>query len=152
MTRTIATPSAQRGASLIIGLVLLLVLSVLAISTMSSATFGLAMTGNAQYAENAFQMAETGLDLSLAGGGYLNGGNSAIPATVINDANGDQIGTFDAATSFQETTPPPPREGRANSYGSFEACHFQTVATGGSARNATSQHTQEFYVICPGGS
>jgi type IV pilus assembly protein PilX len=153
MTRTFVTPSAERGASLIIGLVLLLVLSVLAISTMSSATFGLAMTGNAQYSENAFQMAETGVDLSLAGGGYRNGGNSAIPATVVNDANGDQIGTFNAATSFQETTPPP-KGGFSIGSGSatFDACHFQTVATGASARNATSQHTQEFYVICPGGS
>ena len=42
-------PQRQHGATLIIGLVLLLVLSVLAVSSMSSATFGLTMTGNAQY-------------------------------------------------------------------------------------------------------
>jgi hypothetical protein len=153
MRTTLHAPARQRGATLIVGLVLLLVLSVLAISTMSGATFGLTMVGNAQFSENAFQMAETGVDLSLASGGYMNGGNSGIPQTVITDPNGDQIGTFIANTAFQETTPPPNGGFSIGSgSGTFDACHFQTQATGNSARGASSQHTQEFYVICPGGS
>jgi len=142
-------PQRQRGATLIVGLVLLLVLSVLAISTMSGATFGLTMVGNAQYSENAFQMAETGIDLSVAG--YAGGASPPLLPTVVNDPDGNLIGTFQAATAFQETTPPP---GGGFSIGSgsatFDACHFQTQATGTSSRGATSQNTQEFYVICPG--
>ncbi len=154
MNTTVPTPSRQRGATLIVGLVLLLVLSVLAISTMSGATFGLTMAGNVQYSENAFQMAETAIDLSVAN--YNNGGSPPLPLTIVPDPNGGEIGRFTAATTFQEATAPPPREGGAFSTGSgsntFEACHFQTQATGTSSRGASSQNTQEFYVICPGGS
>jgi type IV pilus assembly protein PilX len=145
---------AQRGATLIVGLVLLLVLSVLAVSTMGGATFGLTMVGNAQYSENAFQMAETGVDLSIAAGGFTSApGGTAIAQTAVADDNALAIGTYQANTLFQETTPPP-RGGFSIGSGSssFDACHFQTVAVGTSARNASSQHTQEFYVICPGGS
>lgn len=149
MRKPIRTPGSQRGATLIVGLVLLLVLTVLAVSTMSGATFGLTMVSNTQYSENAFQMADTGVDVSLAGGAWRNNPASAIPATAVNDADGDQIGTYQATTTYQENTPVP---GGGSSEGLFDACHFQTVATGGSARNASSQHTQEFYVICPGGS
>lgn len=154
MNRPQSNRNRQRGATLIIGLVLLLVLSVLAISTMSGATFGLAMVGNAQYSENAFQMAETGVELSLAAGGFTSApGGTAIAATNVSDPNGDFIGSYQAGTTYQESTPPL-RGGFSIGSGSatFDACHFQTVATGASSRNATSTNTQEFYVICPGGS
>jgi hypothetical protein len=51
----------QRGAALIVGLVLLMVLTVLAISAMRSATLDLTMASNSQYRENAFQLAESGI-------------------------------------------------------------------------------------------
>jgi Tfp pilus assembly protein PilX len=147
MKKPFRTPDSQRGATLIVGLVLLLVLTVLAVSTMSGATFGLTMVSNTQYSENAFQMADTGIDVSLAGGAWRNNPVTAIPATAVDDADGDQIGTYQANTAYQQNTPVP---GGGNTEGLFEACHFQTVAIGTSARNASSQHTQEFYVICPG--
>ena len=157
MNRPSRTLANQRGASLIIGLVLLLVLSVLAVSTMSSATLGLTMTGNAQYGENAFQMAETGLDLAITGGGWTTAAMPDIPQTPVTDPNGVLIGTYAAQRSppagFQETTPPP-----AGGFsigiddGTFSACHFLLQATGTAPRGATSAHNQEFYIICPGGS
>jgi hypothetical protein len=152
--RRIPVPRRQAGATLIVGLVLLLVLSVLAISTMSGATFGLTMVGNAQYSENAFQMAETGVDLSLAVGGFTSApGGTALAPTPVLDPDGLTIGTYQATTLFQEATPPP-SGGYSIGSGSatFDACHFQTQATGTSARNASSNNSQEFYVICPGGS
>ena len=51
----------QTGAALVVGLVLMMVLTILAISTMRTATLELLMAGNAQYKERAFQLAETGL-------------------------------------------------------------------------------------------
>jgi Tfp pilus assembly protein PilX len=53
--------SRQAGVALIVGLVLLMVLTVLAISTMRTATLELLMAGNAQFRENAFRIAEAGL-------------------------------------------------------------------------------------------
>lgn len=54
------SPDRQSGAALVVGLVLLMVLTVLAISVMRTATLDLTMTGNAQFRENAFQLAESG--------------------------------------------------------------------------------------------
>ena len=51
----------QRGAALIVGLVLLMVLTVLAISAMRTATLDLTMASNSQFRENAFQLAESGI-------------------------------------------------------------------------------------------
>ncbi len=56
----------QSGAALVISMVLLMVLTVLAISTMSTASLEIAMAGNTQYADKAFQLAEMGLDRHVA--------------------------------------------------------------------------------------
>jgi Tfp pilus assembly protein PilX len=153
MTSPVRTPIRQRGATLIIGLVLLLVLSVLAVSTMSGASFGLTMVGNAQYSENAFQMAETGVDLAITAGGFTSAAMPPIPVTQVTDVSGDDIGSYAATTAFQETTAPPAGGySIGNDDGTFQACHFQIVATGQAPRGASSTHVQEFYLICPGGS
>ena len=55
----------QQGAALVIGMILLVVITVLAISGMNTATTELAMARNAQNYENAFQAAETGLEYAL---------------------------------------------------------------------------------------
>jgi type IV pilus assembly protein PilX len=54
-------PRRQRGAALVVGLVLLLVLTLLAVSTMRTASLELLMAGNAQFRENAFRLAEASL-------------------------------------------------------------------------------------------
>lgn len=66
-TSITATERTQRGAALIVGLVLLMVLTVLAISVMRTATLDLSMAGNAQFRENAFQLAESGLATTMRG-------------------------------------------------------------------------------------
>ena len=58
----------QRGAVLIISLVLLMVLTILAISTMRTASLGLLMAGNNQYRQNAWQLAQAGIDSVLRAG------------------------------------------------------------------------------------
>lgn len=54
-------PKNQRGAALIVGLLLLLVLTVLAVSGMNSASLEFLMAGNEQFKQEAFQAAESGL-------------------------------------------------------------------------------------------
>lgn len=144
----------QAGASLIVGLVLLMVLSVLAISTMGGASLQLAMTGGTQYAQNAFQMAETGIDNSFAISNTFipNGPDVVIPLTPIADpVTGTNLGDFTATSRYREETIPP---GGGFSIGSgvstFRACHFQTIAQGRSSRNAFDIHSQELYRLCFG--
>ena len=70
----------QSGAALIISLILLMVLTVLAISTMRTASLELLMAGNAQYRESAFRLAQSGIDAVVQRGdpGVLN--NCTAPA------------------------------------------------------------------------
>lgn len=67
-TRSSATRSGQSGAALIVSLILLMVLTVLAISTMRGASLGLLMAGNVQYHENAYQLAQSGIEATLRRG------------------------------------------------------------------------------------
>ncbi|MCC7464218.1 MAG: pilus assembly PilX N-terminal domain-containing protein [Gammaproteobacteria bacterium] len=60
----------QGGAALVIGLILLLVLTVLAVSGMHSASVELVMAGNEQYRQNAFQAAEAGIENALQNGNF----------------------------------------------------------------------------------
>ena len=59
-------PNKQQGAALVVGLILLVVITILAISGMNTATTELAMARNDQNYENAFQAAETGLEELLS--------------------------------------------------------------------------------------
>jgi uncharacterized membrane protein len=146
---TAGTPARQRGASLVVGLVLLLVLSVLAISTMSSATFGLTMAGNAMYSENAFQMAETGIEVAMNSGPFSEV-DLVLPETVVTDVDGEPVGTHQATVSFQQCTT---AEGFSESIDpdSYRAYHFQIDSVGTSFRGAQSRNQQDFYLVGPNG-
>ena len=132
----------QHGAALIVGLILLLVLTLLAVSGMSTATFELTMAGNTQFSQNAFQNAETGIEVALQSGDF----NTLAPTDVeALDADGHG---YVAQIEFQSTTAP--FDG-AYSIGSFSAYHFDIESAGVAQRNAASNHTQGFYVVGPAG-
>ncbi len=61
MNKVYNIPDRQCGAALIVGLILMMVLTLLAISTMRTSTLELAMAGNAQHHQQAIQLAETGI-------------------------------------------------------------------------------------------
>lgn len=66
----LGAPGRQRGAALVIGLVLLLVLTLLAVSGMNSASVELIMAGNEQYRQNAFQASEAGIEDAMRNGTF----------------------------------------------------------------------------------
>src|SRR5687768_482561 len=74
--------TAQRGAALVVGLLLLLVLTLLAISGVNTASMELTMAGNMQYQQNAFQAAETGISQALAVGAFNPSTASVVQAAV----------------------------------------------------------------------
>lgn len=131
----------QRGAALIIGLLLLLVLTVFAISGMSSATLDLALAGNTQYAENAFQAAESAIEAELTIG-------QATPDTPRNNAFWFGVGT-NATTNvaFDATRLAPP----GYSMTEYQSDHYRINATGTANKNASSTNEQGFYVVVPSG-
>ncbi len=141
----------QDGAALVTGLVLLVVITVLAISGMNTATTELAMARNDQNYENAFQAAETGLENSLSQGNF---------STLVNASIVQNINAHDTVTSqiiFEDSTLVPDRAFSLGVGSGIAAYHFNAVATAQSRRNAggttdrdaSAVHTQSFYVVGP---
>ena len=129
--------SAETGATLIVGLILLLVLTVLGVSGMNTATMEIAMAANTQFQEDAFQLAEDGIEIAIGTRAYA----TDAPRTV----DWLQAGAAPdrrAVTTYRMNTPAP-----GSSVGELEAFHFDTTSVGHGPRNAVSQHTQSFYVI-----
>lgn len=137
----------QRGAALVVGMVLLLVLTLLAMSGMNTASTELVMAGNTQFEENAFQASETGIEVAMRTGPFN-------PSTASVPVGNQPVGT--STTDFYNTniTPVPglnmPMQALwGNRWDSFSTFHFQVTSTGISSRNATTTHTQGMFVVAP---
>lgn len=147
---TIKLPGKQDGAALVIGLILMVVITVLAISGMNTATTELAMARNDQSYENAFQAAETGLEVALAQGRF----NTLVDVNLTQTVN-----AYDSVTAiirFEDTTLVPDRAFSMGVGSGIAAYHFNAVSTaeskfdaGGTDRDASAVHTQAFYVVGP---
>jgi type IV pilus assembly protein PilX len=132
-------PRAQAGATLIVGLVLLLVLTIVGVSGMNTAKMELLMASNTEYQEDAFQLTEDAVDIVIGTRDYT----TATPTVV------DWLGTPDYDRRAVTIYRPDPTDvpDQANSIGEIQAYHFDIVSVGRGPRNATANHTQSFYVI-----
>ncbi len=145
------SPKRQQGAALVVGLILLVVITVLAISGMNTATTELAMARNDQNYENAFQAAENGLERALGQGGF----NTQAGATVTQIIN-----THDSVTAqiqFEDSTIVPDKAFSLGSGSGVAAYHFIATSQAESRRapgsttdrDSIATHTQAFYVVGP---
>ena len=141
----------QDGAALVVGLILLVVITILAISGMNTATTELAMARNDQNIENAFQAAETGLAVALGQGAF----DTLIGATIT-----QTITTYESVTAvitFEDSTPVPDRAFSLGAGSGIAAYHFIATSQASSMRDpgnptdrdSTAVHTQAFYVVGP---
>lgn len=135
----------QQGAALVVGMVLLVILTLLAISGMNTATTELFMAGNEKYQENAFQAAETGIERTMATTIF---NPSALPPPDPPQIDLGDGNTYAAVVAPRGSSPPPP----GYSIGTFGAEHFEIQSTGNSLRNATSSHIQGLFVVVPTGN
>ncbi len=144
-------PGKQNGAALVVGLILMVVITILAISGMNTATTELAMARNDQNYENAFQAAETGLETALAQGRF----NTLINVNLAQNVNANDSVT--ARIYFEDTTLVPDRGFSMGVGSGIAAYHFNAVSEATSARDsggttdrdASAVHTQAFYVVGP---
>jgi Tfp pilus assembly protein PilX len=153
----------QGGAALVIGLLLLLVLTILAISGMTTATLELQMAGNTQYKERAFQAAETGIEQAIdtatfdTSTPYVAANQTASGNVDLNNLGGDADtcateDCYDFNMEFDTETGTTIVPGGGYSMGTgFQAYHFNIESTGRSQRGAEATHTQSIYIIGPGG-
>jgi len=141
----------QQGAVLIIGLMLLVVITILAVSGMNTATTELAMARNDQTYENAFQAAETGLENALAQNNF----NTAAPVIVT-----PVVGIYEvvsATVQFEDSTLVPDKAFSLGAGSGIAAYHFQATSNAAyrvspgnvTDRDATAVHTQAFYIVGP---
>lgn len=148
----------QRGATLVVSLILLLILTILGISTMSTASMEMRMASNNQYLENAFQLAETGLETTIQAFNFT--GNFPAPglpncppgavmplgaATTVVDLRG----TFRTGTGFCGETPD---FSGGSSLGKISQFHYRTDSRGASQSGSTSLNRQGFFIRGPNGT
>jgi type IV pilus assembly protein PilX len=141
----------QQGAALVVGLLLLVVITVLAISGMNTATTELAMARNDQNYENAFQAAETGLENALAQGTFDTLAGAAIVQTInAHDSVTVQI-------DYETSTLVPDKAFSLGVGSGVAAYHFLATSQAESRRapgsttdrDSTAVHTQAFYKVGP---
>lgn len=136
----------QRGAALVIGLILLLVLTLLAVTGMNTASTELIMAGNEQQQENAFQAAELGIERAMEEGLFETGLTENQPQADVPNSTIAHY-TISIAPESVPHTPRPAMWG--NRWDSFSTFHFQVTSLGASTRGATTTHTQGMFVISP---
>jgi hypothetical protein len=134
----IALPARQAGATLIVGLVLLLVLTVVGVSGMNTATMEITMAANTQFQQDAFQQTEDAIDIVLGTRDYTTDADRIV--NWLGDPNYDRS----ALTVYRMNTDVPDA---AYSADEVEAFHFDVTSWGRGPREATSTHTQSFYVV-----
>jgi type IV pilus assembly protein PilX len=137
----------QGGAALIVGLVLLLVLTILAISGVMTSTLELRMVGNTQLQERAFQAAEVAIEDALANS-PLSTSIPVVQATTPNpDAPDDH---YDFRLQYAGSAPLASGMAGYSIGTGFTSYHFQVDATGTTPGNAQARHVQGFYIVGPG--
>ena len=142
----------QNGAALVVGLMLLVVITVLAVSGMNTATTELAVARNDQNYENAFQAAETGLEAALTQGNYNTTTTSTVTKTITNNEK------VTATIEYEMSTSVPDQAFSLGLGSGIAAYHFVATSTAESRRlpgsqtdrDSTATHTQAFYIVGPG--
>lgn len=150
--KRIPSPEQQTGAALVVGLILLVVVTVLAVAGMNTAITELAIARNDQNYENAFQAAETGLEQAIALGNFS---TSGAPVQIVNDINAND--SVQAVVQFEDSTIVPDKAFSLGVGSGIAAYHFRATATaesvrdsgGTTDRDASAVHTQAFYIIGP---
>ena len=142
----------QQGAALVVGLMLLVVITILAISGMNTATTELAMARNDQAYENAFQAAETGLATALSQGQFVTVGSTKLEQTISTNEK------VDIRIQYEDSTLVPDKAFSLGVGSGIAAYHFRAESQAEFRRNpgqpntdrdSTAFHTQAFYVVGP---
>lgn len=145
-------PGRERGAALAVGLILLLVLTILAIASLSTSTLDVRMAANAMYTTNSFEVAERGIDIAIQNTvPNTTTPTVTVPVTVAAGTNGD---TYTYTVRFNPANGVTAVPSGGFSLGSgvgFNAFHFDVTATGTSASSSTTTATQSYYVVGPSG-
>jgi type IV pilus assembly protein PilX len=144
----LVTRSRQGGAALIIGMILLLVLTVLAISGMNTASLEFVMAGNEQFQKNSFQAADSGIEQALNNSVFQPGAAPILQNAFMLNAPTDQY-NFAITSDLNGNGLPLGTPG--NSANVFTTYFFTLQSIGQSSRNSRAVHTQGVSFFAPSG-
>ena len=141
----------QQGAALVVSLMLLVVITVLAISGMNTATTELALARNDQAYEDAFQAAENGLETALSQGQFATGAATAFTQYPSSHEN------ISTTIQFEDATVVPDRAFSLGVGSGIAAYHFNAISQADfrrdpgntTDRDSTATHSQAFYIVGP---
>jgi type IV pilus assembly protein PilX len=149
MTHSLPGARSQGGAALVIGLILLLVLTILAVSGVVTSTMELRMVGNQQEQERAFQAADLAIEQAMANPLLSTSTPEVQAVTPVPGSSGDE---YQYRLTFAGESPPGAVLSGYSIGTGLIAYHFTVDATGTSSGGAQSRHAQGFYIIGPGGT
>jgi type IV pilus assembly protein PilX len=139
-------PSAEAGAALVVALVLLLVLTLLAITGARMSVAELVMAGNEQFRHKASTAASAGIEVAVARVSARGSGQSTNPENIGPIRTGEPLtDMFSASVRYagKEASLP------GSSADKFTGHHFEIESTGSSARNARDVQLQGLMVVSP---
>lgn len=141
-----ARRAGERGAALVIALIMLVILTILAFTGINTATTELALAGNEQSRRNAADAASAGIEQSIAEISLV-GTTPGSTGEVGPSALGAAPVEFAAETRYlgDETGLP------QSSADKFIGLHFEIESTGTSARNGRDSQTQGVLVVASTG-
>ncbi|MEQ8290328.1 MAG: pilus assembly PilX N-terminal domain-containing protein [Gammaproteobacteria bacterium] len=151
MNKSIQTISNQQGAALITALFLLVVLTLLALSSMNTNIMDEKMAANSQEKQRAFRAAEVGIELAYDDEEAFSTTNTDVSDGTGNDPydkSSNNMGDYGANVSYnsvyiQKTKPP--RGSGWDSTMSFY--HFALTATSSTTSGITNTMTQGAYQV-----
>ncbi|MGE0114197.1 MAG: PilX N-terminal domain-containing pilus assembly protein [Steroidobacteraceae bacterium] len=147
MHTSLNSPQRQSGAALVVALILLVALSLMAISSMNTASLDLIMAGNEQYRSRSFVAAEAGIERAWKGDNATHYRSDA-------DYSQASVGTGSGsdAYSYEIKRPNNGKEENAPEFnsmneGQLKKITFRIISTGSSERGTRSRNTQELYKV-----
>jgi Tfp pilus assembly protein PilX len=141
--------SRQRGAALVVGLILLAIITLLAVVGMNVSNSELQQATTEQLRLRAFQAAETGFEYAIPDMKKVSETNPKLenPATGVtgsplNPGDGKPFDTYKVTIEYRGVGSSPPGFST-----NFAAYHYSVVSDGSSARNSVARHELGAYLV-----
>ncbi|MGK0172848.1 MAG: hypothetical protein ACI9W2_004589 [Gammaproteobacteria bacterium] len=142
------TKPAQRGSALIVAMVFLIIMTILGLSSMNTSRMELRIANNTQFADLAFQAAESGIDLLLSTDSLKSKLNTDETDLVGLKLDYPKLGPKKTPAASASASARYVTAGHAPGYSiSTPALHYQITSTGKAAAGGESQNVQGFFII-----
>jgi len=144
LMRLSAHTRAHRGAALVIGLLLMLIITILATAGITMSTGELAMAGNEQFRRQAAEAASSGIEVALAALAR-SGSGSSQPTTEATRAGAVAGARYITTTRYAGEEAALPNFSAER----FAARHFEIESRGEAGRNALDEQHQGVMIVRP---